>query len=59
MAVPSGRPDIPVAGPDVAKVFVVVAGHEPALLEPDPTQLSRAVLLRPIPWEFEAQLKCA
>ena len=38
------NPPIPVAGPDVAEIFVVVAGHEAALLESDSTQLSWAFL---------------
>ena len=38
------NPPIPVAGPDVAEIFVVVAGHEAALLEPDSAQLSWAFL---------------
>ena len=58
MAVPSGSP-FPVARADVTKIFVIVAGHESALLESDPTQLSRTVALRAIACEFKAQLNCA
>ena len=58
MASVSGSP-LSVARADVTKIFVIVAGHESALLESDPTQLSRTVLLRAIAWEFKAQLNCA
>ena len=40
MGADPSNPPIPVAGPDVAEIFIVVAGHEAALLEPDSAQLS-------------------